>query len=118
MVCIKVPCIDQRLEYRPRIRYGLLGAAALSQGMTVGPLVGLALHMNSGIVVTAFLATAAVFACFSAAALVSRRRRYVRFEAVSHLVFECEKFFAAGQARLERQMMQMGLVSGRIAGHR
>ena len=56
-------------------RYALLAGAAFSQGLTVGPLVGMALHVNSGILVTAFLATAAVFACFSAAAVVSRRRR-------------------------------------------
>lgn len=58
-------------------RYGLLGGAAFSQGLTVGPLVGAALHVNSGILVTAFLATAAVFACFSAAAVVSRRRSWL-----------------------------------------
>ncbi len=41
----------------------------------MGPLVNLALHVSPGVVLTAFLATAAVFACFSGAALVARRRR-------------------------------------------
>ena len=58
-------------------RYGLLGAAAFSQGLSVGPLINLALHLNPSIVMVAFLATAAVFACFSAAAVLSPRRRYV-----------------------------------------
>jgi len=60
---------------RCRCRYALLGGAAFSQGLLMGPLVNLALHVSPGVVLTAFLATAAVFACFSGAALVARRRR-------------------------------------------
>ena len=37
----------------------------------------MALALHPGVLVTAFLGTAAVFACFSAAALVSRRRSYL-----------------------------------------
>ena len=39
----------------------------------MGSLVNVVLHVSPGIVLTAFLATAAVFACFSGAAMVVRR---------------------------------------------
>jgi FtsH-binding integral membrane protein len=55
-------------------RYALLAGAAFSQGASLGPLIAAAVAMDSGLVLTAFLGTAALFACFSAAALVSRRR--------------------------------------------
>lgn len=58
-------------------RYGLLAGCALFEGATLGPLVEIVLATHPGILVTAFLGTSAVFACFSAAALLSRRRRYV-----------------------------------------
>ena len=56
-------------------RYALLAGAGFSQGLVVGPLVNAALHVSPGIVLTAFLATSAIFACFSGAAMVARRRR-------------------------------------------
>ena len=58
-------------------RYGLLAGAAFCQGMTVGPLVSAAVDIDPVIPLTAFLATSAVFACFSAAALLARRRSYL-----------------------------------------
>ena len=57
-------------------RYGLLAGCALFQGATLGPLVKIVLATHPGILVTAFLGTSVIFACFSAAALLSRRRRY------------------------------------------
>lgn len=56
-------------------RYGLLAGCALFQGATLGPLVKIVLATHPGVLVTAFLGTSTIFACFSAAALLSRRRR-------------------------------------------
>lgn len=58
-------------------RYMLLAGAAFSQGASLGPLIGAALGMDAAIVLTAFLGTSALFACFSAAAMVSRRRSFL-----------------------------------------
>lgn len=58
-------------------RRSLFGAAALSQGLLLAPLVRTALAVHPGVLVTAFGGTAAVFACFSAAALLSPRRQYL-----------------------------------------
>ena len=57
-------------------RYGLLAGCVLFEGATLGPLVQIVLATHPGTLVTAFLGTSTVFACFSAAALLSRRRRY------------------------------------------
>ena len=56
-------------------RYALLGGCALFQGATLGPLVNAVLASQPGLLIAAFLGTSAVFACFSLAALMSRRRR-------------------------------------------
>jgi hypothetical protein len=56
-------------------RYALLAGAAFSQGASLGPLIAAAAMMDAGLVLTAFCGTAILFACFSLAALVSRRRR-------------------------------------------
>ena len=48
-------------------RYGLLAGAAFCNGFVVGPLVDMALGMHPAMVLTAFLATASIFACFSGA---------------------------------------------------
>lgn len=55
-------------------RYALLGTFAFCQGTSIGPLVGLALAVNPAIVMTAALASTAIFACFSLSALFTRRR--------------------------------------------
>lgn len=46
------------------------------KGLTIAPLVDLTLNVDPAILVTAFLGTATIFACFSAFALVSKRREY------------------------------------------
>ena len=56
-------------------RYALLAGASFSQGASLGPLIAAAAMMDAGLVLTAFCGTAILFACFSLAALVSRRRR-------------------------------------------
>lgn len=58
-------------------RAALLGGAAFSNGMILGPLVGSILAIHPGVVLTALLGTTAIFACFSGAALLSRRRSYL-----------------------------------------
>ncbi len=58
-------------------RYALLAGAAFSQGATIGPLVGATLQLHPALLLTAFMATSAVFACFSGAAMLSRRRSWL-----------------------------------------
>lgn len=55
-------------------RYALLGAFAFGQGLSVGPLVEAALAISPAIVMTAALATSAIFASFTLSALVTKRR--------------------------------------------
>ena len=58
-------------------RYALLAGAAMSQGLTMGPLIGATLAVHPGLLLTALLATSAVFACFSGAAILSKRRSWL-----------------------------------------
>ncbi|KAG2424171.1 hypothetical protein HXX76_014704 [Chlamydomonas incerta] len=58
-------------------RYALLGGFAFCQGAALGPLVGLAAAVSPGIVLSAFLGTAAIFACFSLASMLSPRRSFL-----------------------------------------
>ncbi|MQL68521.1 hypothetical protein Taro_000839 [Colocasia esculenta] len=68
--------------YEERKRFGILMASSLLQGATIGPLKGV-LNMfflprpNHRILLTAFVGTALAFGCFSAAAVVARRRQYL-----------------------------------------
>uniref|UniRef100_A0A1D1YWS3 Bax inhibitor 1 n=1 Tax=Anthurium amnicola TaxID=1678845 RepID=A0A1D1YWS3_9ARAE len=64
-------------SYEERKRFGLLMLASLFQGATIGPLIGLVIDFDPRILVTAFVGTALAFGCFSAAALVARRRQYL-----------------------------------------
>lgn len=58
-------------------RRALFGAAAVSQGLLLAPIVRASLALHPGVLFTAFAGTAGVFACFSAAALLSPRRQYL-----------------------------------------
>ncbi|MEW5302543.1 MAG: hypothetical protein WDW38_002306 [Sanguina aurantia] len=58
-------------------RTALLAGFAFSQGCSLGPLVQMGASISSGLVFTAFAATAAIFVCFSLAALVTQRRSYL-----------------------------------------
>ncbi|KXZ55273.1 hypothetical protein GPECTOR_3g41 [Gonium pectorale] len=58
-------------------RYGLLAGFSLCQGAALGKLVGLAVHINPGLVLTAFLGTSAVFVSFTLASLLSARRSFL-----------------------------------------
>jgi FtsH-binding integral membrane protein len=59
------------------VRLGALFSFAALQGLSVGPLVGLAVSLDPSIVVTAFLGSSAIFTCLTLSALVSPRRQYL-----------------------------------------
>eukprot|EP01087_Luapelamoeba_hula_P008667 TRINITY_DN2186_c1_g1_i2.p1 TRINITY_DN2186_c1_g1~~TRINITY_DN2186_c1_g1_i2.p1 ORF type:complete len:176 (-),score=33.49 TRINITY_DN2186_c1_g1_i2:170-697(-) len=54
----------------------LLGFGLL-QGLSIGPLIDLAFSVDPSIVATALWGTVAVFACFSASALLAQRRQFL-----------------------------------------
>ncbi|XP_027336425.1 bax inhibitor 1-like [Abrus precatorius] len=58
-------------------RVFLLMALALFQGASIGPLIDLAIAIDPSLIFSAFVGTSLAFACFSAAALVARRREYL-----------------------------------------
>lgn len=58
-------------------RLAALATFAFCQGVSIGPLVGLALAVSPSLVLTATLSTSLVFACFTAAALLTQRRSYL-----------------------------------------
>jgi FtsH-binding integral membrane protein len=60
-----------------RKRAGALAAFSFLEGVSMGPLIGLAVAVHPAALVLAALGTAAVFACFSAAALLTPRRSYL-----------------------------------------
>jgi len=68
--------LDQNKHEHTR-RIAVLGAFGFLQGLTLGPLMTHTLHVDPSIIVTAFLATTTIFACFTAAALVAKRRSYL-----------------------------------------
>lgn len=77
MVCVPWMLSRPATPENLRARRRLFAGAALSQGLLVAPLVRVALALHPGVLFTAFGATACVFACFSAAALLSPRRSYL-----------------------------------------
>ncbi|KAL7111322.1 hypothetical protein ACP275_05G080500 [Erythranthe tilingii] len=63
--------------YQEQKKVSLLMAVALLQGATIGPLIELAIEIDSSILVSAFVGCALAFGCFSAAAMLARRREYL-----------------------------------------
>jgi FtsH-binding integral membrane protein len=63
--------------YKEQKRVSLLLATAALNGATIGPLIALAIDVNPGILIGACVGCAVSFGCFSAAALLSRRREYL-----------------------------------------
>lgn len=63
--------------YEEQKRVSLLMAAGLLEGASIGPLIDLAIDFDPSILVGAFVGTAVAFACFSAAAMLARRREYL-----------------------------------------
>jgi len=73
------------------VRFALMMAVALTSGINQGPLLELVISINPSLVMTAFLATALVFVCFSVASLLSSDRKWlalggVLFSAMSWLL--------------------------------
>lgn len=64
-------------------RQKLFAAAAFTNGVSLSPLVTDVLKVNPGILLTALVATTLVFACFSLAALLAKRRSYLYLGAVA-----------------------------------
>ncbi|DBA96179.1 TPA: Bax inhibitor 1, variant 2 [Trebouxia sp. C0004] len=97
-------------------RYGLLAGCALFQGATLGPLVKIVLATHPGILVTAFLGTSTIFACFSAAALLSRRRSWLYLGgALSSamtvlLLMRLGSYFLGGRAFVFQAELYVGLL--------
>ncbi|KAG7011489.1 Bax inhibitor 1 [Cucurbita argyrosperma subsp. argyrosperma] len=74
--------------YEEKKRISILMAAALLEGASIGPLIGLAIEIDSrsddfvngvasSVLVSAFVGTAVAFGCFSAAAMLARRREFL-----------------------------------------
>lgn len=97
-------------------RYGLLAGCALFQGATLGPLVKIVLATHPGILVTAFLGTSIIFACFSAAALLSRRRSWLYLGGTLSsamtvlLLMRLGSYFLGGRAFVFQAELYVGLL--------
>jgi FtsH-binding integral membrane protein len=59
------------------LRFGGLALFTFLKGMSLGPLLRSVIAIDPSIIVTAFLATTVIFAMFSLAALVAKRRSYM-----------------------------------------
>ncbi|XP_047319718.1 bax inhibitor 1-like [Impatiens glandulifera] len=58
-------------------KVSLLMAAALFEGASIGPLIELAIEIDPGMLISAFVGCAVAFGCFSMAAMLARRREYL-----------------------------------------
>ncbi|XP_043725848.1 bax inhibitor 1-like [Telopea speciosissima] len=63
--------------YEERKRVALLMAAATFEGASIGPLIDLVIDMDPSILISGFVGTAIAFGCFSAAAMLAKRREYL-----------------------------------------
>ncbi|KAI4377932.1 hypothetical protein MLD38_015485 [Melastoma candidum] len=75
-----VGCIIWLLSTSPydeQKRVGLLMAASLFEGASIGPLIDLAIRIDPSVLISAFVGSALAFACFSSAAMLARRREYL-----------------------------------------
>lgn len=57
--------------------FGLMAATALFTGIYLSPIINLAIDVDPQIVMTAFLITTFVFACFTLSALLTQKRTYL-----------------------------------------
>jgi len=58
-------------------RLAILSGLAFLIGASAAPLLNLALKINPAIIMTAFVTTSSIFACFTLSALLARRRTYL-----------------------------------------
>uniref|UniRef100_A0A1J3IG00 Bax inhibitor 1 n=1 Tax=Noccaea caerulescens TaxID=107243 RepID=A0A1J3IG00_NOCCA len=63
--------------YEQQKRLSLLFLSTLLQGASIGPLIKVAIDFDPSILIMAFVGTALAFMCFSAAAMLARRREYL-----------------------------------------
>lgn len=63
--------------YEEKKRVSLLMATALFQGASIGPLIAVAIEVDPSILISAFVGCGVAFGCFSAAAMLARRREYL-----------------------------------------
>lgn len=63
--------------YNEGKRVKLLMAAAALKGATLGPIIDAVIQIDPSILVSAFVGTALAFACFSASAILARRREFL-----------------------------------------
>ena len=67
---------DQKKSETAR-RLLILNAFGFLKGTSLGPLIQMLIYVDPSIIITALLGTTVVFACFSLAALVAKRRSYL-----------------------------------------
>lgn len=94
--------------YNQNKRLMMLGGVAFFDGACLGPLIGLALSMQAGLVITALLGTTSIFACFSAAALLSPRRSYLYLGGVLGSAMMLLMVMRLGGALFGRGALTMG----------
>lgn len=75
VLCLIALAMQPKEEVQTRL--GLLGLYGFVQGLSLGPLIRLAIAVDPAILVTAALGTCTVFACFSLSAIYSPRRSYI-----------------------------------------
>jgi len=74
-VMIYLGMTRQKLDMTSRL--GLIALFGFLKGVTIGPLMVLAIAIDPSVIVTAFLGTATVFVCFTMAALLAKRRYWL-----------------------------------------
>ncbi|GLT76347.1 hypothetical protein SLA2020_480160 [Shorea laevis] len=97
-------------------RVALLLASAAFQGATIGPVIKLAIDIDPGVLVSAFVGTAIAFGCLSGAAMLARRREYLYLggllsSGLSILLWlQFASYFFGGSAALFKIEMYFGLL--------
>jgi len=74
MLAITLAIDQDKTNFQKRLT--ILAGYGFLQGLSMGPLMELALHVDPAIIVTALIGTVTIFVCFSLAAITSPRRSY------------------------------------------
>lgn len=116
MACVFLLMTLQPIAKNLNKRYGLLAGCALCQGATLGPLVNAVLDTHPGVLAAAFVGTSAVFACFSLAALMSRKRSWLYLGGTlssalsTFMVLRLGSYFLGGRAFVLQAELYGGLL--------
>lgn len=96
----------------------LLGGVAVSQGLSIGPLISASLSISPNLIILALLATTLVFGSFSGAALLSRRRSYLYLGGMLSSLLSifmmmrlATMFFPMGRAMMFEAELYVGLIA-------